>query len=73
LITEDGNNVWIIDFEDGQIIADGDEERGSDILNEMEAVHEMLWNVKKGPGHAGCLLLPESEILNQQVSSLEVC
>jgi len=25
LVAEDGNKVWIIDFEDGQIIADGDE------------------------------------------------
>ena len=37
LVTEDGNNVWIVDFEDGQIIADGDEERESKISDEMEA------------------------------------
>jgi hypothetical protein len=71
---EDGNKVWIIDFEDGQIIADGDEAKESDISNEMEEVHRMLWAVKKGPGRIGCLPpVAESEIPTQWISSLEVC
>lgn len=73
LVAEDGNKVWIIDFEDGQIIADGDEEREPEISNEMEAVHEMLLDIKKGLNHGGCLPLPETEIPAPQVSSLEVC
>ena len=50
LVAEDGNKVWIIDFEDGQIVADGDKERESKISNEIEAVREMLQYMKTGPG-----------------------
>ena len=53
LVAEDGNKVWIIDFEVGQIIADGDEERESKVSDEMEAVHEMLQYMKTGPGPSG--------------------
>ena len=53
LVAEDGNKVWIIDFEVGQIIADGDEERESKISDEMEAVREMLQYMKTGPGPSG--------------------
>jgi RIO-like serine/threonine protein kinase len=73
LVAEDGNKVWIIDFEDGQIIADGAEERESKFSNEMEAVCEMLRDIKKGPSPNGCLSLPQSEIPTPRVPSLEVC
>jgi serine/threonine protein kinase len=73
LVTEDENKVWIIDFEDGQIIDDGDDERESKVSDEMEAVCEMLQDIKKGPSSSGCLPLPESEIPTSGVSSLEVC
>ena len=53
LVAEDGNKVWIIDYEVGQIIADGDEERESKVSDEMEAVHEMLQYMKTGPGPSG--------------------
>jgi len=71
LVTEDGNKVWIIDFEDGEIIADGDEERESKISAEMKAVHEMLQYIKTGPSPSGHLLDPE--ISTCQVPLLEVC
>ena len=48
-MAEDGNKVWIIDFEDGEIIADGDKERESKVSDEMEAVREMLRYMKTGP------------------------
>jgi len=73
LVAEDGNKVWIIDFEDGQIIADGDEERESKVSDEMEAVREMLRDIKKGPSPNGCLLLPESEIPTPCQNLSEVC
>ena len=72
LVAEEGNKVWIVDFEDGQILADGDDERESEISNEMEAVNEMLKDIKKGPGRAACLPLLESEIPTRRFSSLEV-
>jgi serine/threonine protein kinase len=72
LVAEEGNKVWIIDFEDGEILADGDDEIRSDISNEIEAVNEMLRDIKKSRGGAGCLLLPESEHLDLQFSSLKV-
>ena len=73
LVAEDRDKVWIVDFENGQIFADGDEAREYEISKEMEAIHEMLRDIKKGPGRAGYLPLPESEIPNLRVSSLDVC
>jgi RIO-like serine/threonine protein kinase len=73
LVSEDGNQVWIIDFEDGEIIVDGDEERESKVSGEMKAVHEMFWDIKKGPSSNGYLPFPESEIPTPRVSSMEVC
>ena len=67
LVAEEGNKVWIIDFEDGQIIADGDEERESKVSEEMEAVREMLQHSKTGPSLSGY-----SEIQTSQVPPLEV-
>ena len=61
LVTEDENKVWIIDFEDGQILANGVEGRESEISIEMEAVREMLHDIKTNSGR-GCLPLPASEI-----------
>ena len=72
LVTEDENKVWIIDFEDGKILADGDEGRESEISNEMEAICEMLHDIKTRSGRGGCLPLPASEIPTARVSSLEV-
>lgn len=51
LVAEDGNKVWIIDFEDARILVDGDEERESEISNERGVVLEMLRDIKKCPGH----------------------
>jgi RIO-like serine/threonine protein kinase len=73
LVTEAENKVWIIDFEDDQILADGDEGRDSEISNGMEAVREMLRDIKTRSDHGGCLQLPDSEIPTQRVPSLEVC
>ena len=70
-MAEDGNKVWIIDFEDGEIITDGDEERESKVSNEMKAVREMLQYIETGPSLSGCLL--DSEISTCQVPPLEVC
>lgn len=42
LVAETGNKVWIIDFENGEIIEDGDERLESLISSELDAVHEML-------------------------------
>jgi len=72
LIAEDGNQVWIIDFEDGQIIRDRDEDKESKVSDEMEAVRQMLWDIKKGTGPNGCLPIPASEIATLRVPSLEV-
>jgi len=71
LVAEDGNKVWIIDFEDGEIIADGDEDRESKISDEMKAVREMLQDIKTGPRPRGHLL--DDEISTCQVPPLEVC
>jgi RIO-like serine/threonine protein kinase len=73
LVAEDGNKVWIIDFEDGEIIADGDEEREYKVSNEMEAIREMLRDIRKGQSPGGCLPLPSGEIPAPRVSSVEVC
>lgn len=74
LVSEDGNQVWIIDFEDGQIMVDRDEERESKVSDEMKAVHEMFRDIKKGPSSInGYLPFPESEIPTPRVPSLEVC
>jgi RIO-like serine/threonine protein kinase len=73
LVAEDRNKVWVIDFEDGEIIADGDEERECKVSNEMEVVREMLQDIRKGQGPVGCLPLPGGEIQAPQVSSVEVC
>ena len=72
LVSEEGNKVSIIDFEDGQIIAGEDEKKESEISNEMKAVREMLKEIKQDSGRAGCLPLPESDISTVWVSSLEV-
>ena len=71
LVAEDGNKVWIIDFEDGEILADGDEERESKVSDEMKAVREMLQYIKAGPRPSGHLL--HGEISTCQVPPVEVC
>ena len=73
LVAEDGNKVWLIDFEDGEIIVDEDEERECKVSNEMEVVHEMLRDIRKGQDPGGCLPLRGSEILAPRVSSVGVC
>jgi len=73
LVAEDGKKVWIIDFEDGRILAEGDDGRELEVSNEMVAVHEMLQDIKTRSGHGSCLPLPESKIPTSRVSSLEVC
>ena len=73
LVAEDGNQVWIIDFEDGEIIADGDRERESKVSYEMEVVRMMLQDIRKAPSPSGCLPLAENEIPTPRVPSLEVC
>ena len=70
-MAEDGNKVWIIDFEDAEIIADRDEERKSKFSNEMKAVREMLQYIKTGPRSSGRLL--DGEISTCQVPPVEVC
>jgi serine/threonine protein kinase len=47
LVAEEGNKVWIIDFEDDKILPDGDDETTSKISNEMEVVNEILRDIKK--------------------------
>jgi len=71
LVAHDGNKVWIIDFEDGEIIADEDEERESKVSDEMKVVREMLQDIKTGPRHSGRLL--DGEISTCQVPPVEVC
>ena len=72
LIAEKGNKVWIIDFDYGEIIEDrGDRE--SLISAEMEAVREMLRDVRKGAAAGGCFPPRESDISTVAISSLEVC
>ena len=73
LVSENENKVWIVDFEDGHILADRDEGRESEIANEMEAVREMLRDIKTGSDRGDCLPLPACEIPTTQVSSLVVC
>jgi RIO-like serine/threonine protein kinase len=63
LVGEDGNQVWIIDFEVGQILADGDEE----MSNEMQVVNDMmdmLKDIKNGRDQPAYNRFPESEPLN---------
>ena len=71
LVVEDGNKVWIIYFEDGEILADGDEDRESKFSDEIKAVCEMLLYIKAGPRPSGCLL--DGEISTCQVPPVEVC
>lgn len=72
LIAENGNEVWIIDFDYGEIIEDrGDREFL--ISAEMEAVREMLRDVRKGAASGGCFPPGESDIPAVAISSLEVC
>ena len=72
LIAEKGNKVWIIDFDYGEIIEDrGDRE--SLISAEMEAVREMLRDVRKGAASGGCFPPRESDISTVAIPSLEVC
>ena len=73
LVAEDGNKVWIIDFEDGEILADGDEEWESKVSDEMKAVREMLQYIKAGPGPRPSGHLLDGEISTCQVPPLEVC
>jgi len=73
LIAENGNKVWIIDFEDGEIIEDGDERMESLVSNEMDAVHKMLRDVREGAAPLGCLRPRENGISATQVPSLRVC
>jgi len=71
LVAEDGNKVWIIDFEDGEILADGDQYRESKLSDELKAVCEMLQYIKIGPRPSGCLL--NDEISACQIQPVEVC
>jgi RIO-like serine/threonine protein kinase len=73
LVAESGNKVWIIDFEDGEIIEDGDERLGSLISNELDAVHEMLRDIREGAVPIDCLPPRENGISTMQVPSLRVC
>ena len=57
LVAEDAHEVWIIDCE---IISDGDEARESKISTEMDAVRDVLRNIKRGPLPAGRLAGPKS-------------
>ena len=68
LVAEDGNKVWIIDFEDGQIIADGDEEMESKVADEMEAVRKMLWYIKTGACPSGYSEIPTSQVLLDRIA-----
>jgi len=72
LVAENGHKVWIIDFDYGEIIEDqGDREFL--ISAEMEAVQEMLRDVRKGAVSGGCFPPGESDISTVAISSLEVC
>ena len=73
LVAEDGNKVWIIDFEDGEIIAHGDEKREFYISDEMEEVHRILRVVKEGSTSDDCLPIPGSENSTPRVLSLRKC
>jgi len=55
LVAEDGHEVWIIDFEYSEIVSDGDEARESKISAEMDAVRDVLRNIKRDPLPAGRL------------------
>ena len=71
LIAENGNKVWIIDFDYGEIIEDRGE-RESLISAEMEVVREMLRDVRKGATSRGCFPPGESDI-STVATSLKVC
>ena len=64
--------MWIIDFEDGKILSDGDDETMSKISKEMEAINEILRDIKKSRGCTDDLPLSESGDLNAWLSSLTV-
>jgi len=72
LIAENGNKVWIIDFDYGEIIED-QREREYLISAEMEAVREMLRDARKGATSGGCFPPGESDISTVAISSLQVC
>ena len=61
-MTEDRNKVWVIDFEDSEIIADRDEETECKISNEMEVVRQMLQDIRKGQSPGSCLHLLRGDI-----------
>jgi RIO-like serine/threonine protein kinase len=73
LVAESGNKVWIIDFEDGEIIEDGDERMESLISSEMDTVHEMLRDVREDAVPVGCISPRENGISATPVPSLRVC
>ena len=66
LVREEGNKEI---SKDGEIIADGDEERESKVSDEMKAVCEMLHYIKIGCTPSGHL---DGEISTCQVPPLEV-
>jgi RIO-like serine/threonine protein kinase len=72
-VAEHGNRVWIIDFEDSRIVEPGDEQRESLISTEMELVHQMLGDIRKGTVSTGCLPLRGSAVSTAQTLSLQVC
>jgi len=72
LVAENGNKMWIIDFDYGEIIEDRGE-REFLISAEMEAVWEMLRDVRKGVASGDCFPPGESDISTVAISSLEVC
>jgi RIO-like serine/threonine protein kinase len=71
-VAEHGNRMWIIDFEDSQIVEPGGEERESLISTEMELVHQMLQDVRKGAVPTGCFPLRRSDLSTAHAPSLEV-
>lgn len=62
----------IVDFEDCNILPDGYDETRSKISNEMKAIDEMLRDIKKSRGCAGCLPLPECEHLDARFHRLQI-
>jgi serine/threonine protein kinase len=54
LVAEDGDAVWIVDFEFAEIIDRGDDSNQSEISREIRAVQELLDGFKNAQGGSVC-------------------
>ena len=59
LISEGGDGAWVIDFEFADITKDGDEAKMTEILQETQAVKDLLTELKNHRDHS-CHELPHN-------------